>query len=141
MSEFLANRQLVAGALANSTNFEIAKQYIPAERIKSYQEYSTVFYALTTGDIDAAIADQVEGETTVSGIDFQQAINLEFIGPSLSSDQFGVIFPKDSDLVEPINRALQDMRVQGVLDNLISRYFGVNFNITYDDIGLGAYRQ
>jgi polar amino acid transport system substrate-binding protein len=63
------------------------------------------------------------------------------MGTSLSSDQFGVVFPKNSDLVEPINRALQDMRVQGVLDRLISRYFGLNFNITYDDIGLGAYGQ
>ena len=141
MSEFLANTDLVAGALANSTNLTVAKQYIPAERIKSYQEYSTVFYALTTGDIDAAIADQVEGETTVSGIDFQQAMNLEFIGTSLSSDQFGVVFPKGSDLVEPINKALQDMRVQGVLDTLISRYFGLAFNVTYNDIGLGAYGQ
>ncbi|HVF24650.1 MAG TPA: transporter substrate-binding domain-containing protein [Anaerolineales bacterium] len=141
ISEFLANEDLVAGALANSTNLTIAKQYIPAERIKSYQEYSTVFYALTTGDIDAAIADQVEGETTVSGIDFQQAINLEFTGTSLSSDQFGVIFPKGSDLVEPINKALQDMRVQGVLDTLVSRYFGLDFNVTYNDIGLGAYDQ
>jgi polar amino acid transport system substrate-binding protein len=141
ISEFLANKELIAGALENSTNFQIAKQYIPEDRIKSYQEYSTVFYALATGDIDAAIADQVEGEDTVSGIEFQQAINLEFIGTSLSSDQFGVVFPKNSDLVEPINKALQDMRVQGVLDKLIARYFGLNFNITYDDIGLGAYGQ
>ncbi len=141
ISEFLANTDLIAGALANSTNLTVAKRYISAERIKSYQEYSTVFYALTTGDIDAAIADQVEGETTVSGIDFQQAINLEFRGTSLSSDQFGVVFPKDSDLVEPINMALQDMRVQGVLDTLISRYFGLDFNVTYNDIGLGAYGQ
>ena len=141
ISEFLANKDLVAGALAKSTNLKVAKQYIPEDRIKSYEEFSTVFYALTTGDIDAAIADQVEGETTVSGIDFQQAVNLEFIGASLSSDQFGVIFPKDSDLVEPINKALQDMRVQGVLDTLISRYFGLDFNVTYNDIGLGAYGQ
>jgi len=141
ISEFLANKELIAGALENSTNFQIAKQYIPEDRIKSYQEYSTVFYALATGDIDAAIADQVEGEDTVSGIEFQQAINLEFIGTSLSSDQFGVVFPKNSDLVEAINKALQDMRVQGVLDKLFARYFGLNFNITYDDIGLGAYDQ
>lgn len=141
INEFLANEDLVAGTLANSTNLNVAQRYIPAERIKSYQEYSTVFYAVTTGDIDAAIADQVEGETTISGIDFQQAINLEFIGTSFSSDQFGIIFPDDSDLVEPINKALQDMRVQGVLDTLISRYFGLDFNVTYNDIGLGAYGQ
>jgi ABC-type amino acid transport substrate-binding protein len=96
---------------------------------------------LTTGDIDAAIADQVEGEVTVSGIDFQQATNLEFIGNSLSSDQFGVVFPQDSELVEAVNKALQAMRADGVLETLIKRYFGSDFNVTYNDIGLGAYGQ
>ena len=139
ISEFLANDELIIGALADSTNFDIAKQYIPEDRIKTYKEFSTIFYALAAGDIDAAIADQVEGEITVSGADFQQTINLEFIGTSLSSDQFGVVFPKDSDLVEPVNRALQDMRPQGVLDELIARYFGPDFNVSYDNIGLGAY--
>jgi polar amino acid transport system substrate-binding protein len=141
ISEFLADRDLIVGALGNSTNFEVAKKYIPEERIRTYKEYSTVFYALTTGDIDAAIADQVQGETTVSGIDFQQAINVEFMGNSLSSDQFGVVFPKGSDLAEPVNQALQDMRAQGVLHTLIARYFGMDFKVTYNHIGLGAYRQ
>jgi ABC-type amino acid transport substrate-binding protein len=78
--EFVANPNLVVGALEASTNLDAAKQYVPQDRIRTYKEYSTVFYALTTGDIDAAIADQVQGETSVSGIDFQQAINLEFVG-------------------------------------------------------------
>jgi polar amino acid transport system substrate-binding protein len=141
ISEFVANPELLIGALEESTNYEAAKQYVPESRIRTYKEYSTVFYALTTGDIDAAVADQVEGETTVSGIDFQQAINLEFTGNSLSSDQFGVVFPKGSDLVMPVNQALQDMRAQGVLETLITRYFGTGFNVTYSDIGLGAYGQ
>jgi len=141
ISEFVANSKLLIGALDESTNLEVARLYVPESRIKSYKEYSSVFYALTTGDIDAAVADQVEGETTVSGIDFQQAINLEFIGNSLSSDQFGIVFPKESDLVTPVNKALQDMRAQGMLESLISRYFGPEFNVTYRDIGLGAYGQ
>ena len=141
IKEFRANDDLVVGALEASTNLEAARKYLPEARIRTYKEYSTIFYALTTGDIDAAIADQVEGQTTVSGIDFQQAINLEFIGNSLSSDQFGVVFQKDSDLVEPVNEAIQDMRTQGMLDTLIARYFGTDFRVTYNDIGLGAYRQ
>jgi polar amino acid transport system substrate-binding protein len=139
--EFLKDPNLVAGALANSTNLDAALQYIPVERIKSYDEYSTVFYALSTGDIDAAVADQVEGQTTVSGIEFQQANNLEFVGSSLSSDQFGIVFPNDSDLVEPVNLALREMRSLGVLDEMIARYFGAEFGVTYNDIGLGAYGQ
>ena len=139
INEFLANEELVAGALEDSTNFDAAVQYIPEGRIKTYKEFSTVFYALATGDIDAAIADQVEGQSTVSGIELQQAIKLEFIGTSLSSDQFGVVFPKDSDLVESVNKALQSMRAQGKLDELVARYFGHGFNVTYNDIDLGSH--
>ena len=141
ISEFVANSELLIGALDDSTNLAVARLYVPESRIRSYKEYSTIFYALTSGDIDAAIADQVEGETTVSGIDYQQAINLEFIGNSLSSDQFGIVFPKDSDLVVPVNKALQDLRAEGVLEALIKRYFGPEFNVTYRDVGLGAYGQ
>lgn len=141
ISEFLTNEKLIAGALENSTNFDVAKQYIPEDRIKTYKEFSTVFYALATGDIDAAIADQVEGQSTVSGIELQQAIKLEFTGTSLSSDQFAVVFPKDSNLVEPVNKALQDMRAQEILDKLITRYFGPGFIVTYNDIDLGAHEQ
>ena len=141
INEFLADEKLIAGALENSTNFEVANQYIPEDRIKTYKEFSTVFFALATGDIDAAIADQVEGQSTVSGIELQQAIQLEFIGTSLSSDQFGVVFPEDSDLVDSVNEALQDMRAQGILDKLIARYFGPGFTVTYNDIDLGVHKQ
>ena len=141
ITDFVANPDLLIGALDDSTNLEAAKLYVPESRIRTFKEYSTVFYTLTTGDVDAAVADQVEGETTVSGIDFQQAINLEFIGNSLSSDQFGVVFPKGSELVEPVNEALHDIRAQGALEELVARYFGSDFNVTYRDIGLGAYGQ
>ena len=141
MTEFLANDELLVGALQDSTNFDIAEQYVPKDRIRTYKEYSSVFYALATRDTDAAIADQVEGQSTVSGIEFQQAINLKFIGTSLSSDQFGVAFTKNSDLIEPVNKALQDMRAQGILDELVARYFGPGFTVTYNDIDLGTHNQ
>jgi len=141
ITEFLADKNLTVGVLDGTTNYEVAKQFIPQDRIRTYKEISLVFYALTIGDIDAAITDQVENEATVSGIDFQQAVNLEFVGNSLSSDQFGIVLQKDSDLTEPINKALQGMRGSGILESIIKRYFGSNFNLTYKDVGLGAYGQ
>ena len=141
ITEFLANDKLLVGALIDSTNLDIAEQYFPKSRIKTYKEYSSVLYVLATGDIDAAIADQVEGQSTVSGIEFQQAINLKFIGTALSSDQFAVAFTKDSNLVEPVNKALQDMRAEGILDELVRRYFGPAFSVSYDDIDMGSHIQ
>ena len=139
--EFIANEKLVAGVLEDSTNLKAAEQYIPPDRIKTYKEFSSVFFALATGDIDTAIADQAPGQVTVTGIELQQAIKLEFIGTSLSSDQFGVVFPKGSSLVDPVNQALQNMRAQGILDDLIVRYFGPSFTVTYNDIDLGVHSQ
>jgi serine/threonine protein kinase len=141
ISEFITNEKLVAGVLEDSTNLKAAEQYIPPDRIKTYKEFSSVFFALATGDIDTAIADQAPGQVTVTGIELQQAIKLEFIGTSLSSDQFGVVFPKGSSLVDPVNQAIQDMRAQGILDDLIVRYFGPNFTVTYNDIDLGVHGQ
>jgi len=141
ISEFLANEDLKVGVLEKSTNLDIAKQFIPEERIRTYAILSTVFDALTNGEVSAVMTDQVEGQTTVSGIGVQRASQVEFIGDSLSDDQFGVAFPKNSDLVGAVNKALRDMRANGVLETLIKRYFGIDFNVTYDDIGLGAYRQ
>jgi len=53
----------------------------------------------------------------------------------------GFIFPKGSDLVEPINMVIAEMKADGwmVANNL--KWFGPTFTLTYDDIGPGAYAE
>jgi len=141
MVELAALEGLQVGAQTESTNLEIAKQYLPENRIKTYNEYSVLLYALTIGEIDAAVVDNVEGQETPSGVSLADAKKLEIIGPSLSSDQLGLAFQKDSSLVEPVNQALKQLRANGLLVELINKYFGPGFMLTYDDVGLGAYGQ
>jgi polar amino acid transport system substrate-binding protein len=59
----------------------------------------------------------------------------------MSSDQLGFIFPKGSDLVGPVNQAIEAMIGDGTLSELNTKYFGPNFAVTYDDIGPGAYGE
>jgi len=141
--EFKNNKNLIVGTLVNSTNYDLALNELDLskDRIKTYEDFSAMFQALAKDEINAIITDQVEGAEMVSGIEYQQAVNFEFIGPSLSSDQFGIAFPKDSQLIKPINRALKDMRVVGVLAEIIERYYGMDFSITYDDIEKVKYLQ
>jgi polar amino acid transport system substrate-binding protein len=141
MNELAALADVKIGAQSDSTNLEIARQFLPEERIKTYNEYSVLLYALTIGEIDAAVVDNVEGQEQISGVDLADAKKLELIGPSLSSDQLGLAFQKDSDLLDPVNLALQQLRASGVLMELVNKYFGPNFTLTYDDVGLGAYGQ
>ncbi len=56
------------------------------------------------------------------------------MGDSLSSDQLGFVFPKGSDLVEPFNLALAELRANGTMDRLAEKYFTDAFTVTYDDL-------
>ena len=139
MNEFAALEDLRIGAQSDSTNLKIAQQYLPVNRIKNYSEYSVMLYALTIGEIDAAVVDNVEGQETISGVSFADAKKLDIIGPSLSSDQLGLAFQKDSNLLDPVDLAVKQLRAAGKLGELIDKYFGPDFTLTYDDVGLGAY--
>jgi polar amino acid transport system substrate-binding protein len=52
----------------------------------------------------------------------------------MSSDELGFIFPKGSDLVEPVNMAIQILKANGFLQGVNAFYFGPDFDITYDDL-------
>ena len=58
----------------------------------------------------------------------------KLVGPSMSSDQLGFIYPKGSDLVEPVNMALAELASSGFMDEVNAKFFGPDFVITYDDL-------
>ncbi|PWG73277.1 ABC transporter substrate-binding protein, partial [Enterococcus hirae] len=78
----------------------------------------------------AVIIDEVAGQ----GYAGENADKLKVVGPSMSSDQLGFIYPKGSDLVEPVNAALREMMANGFLQEVNLKYFGPEFDITYDDL-------
>ena len=80
-------------------------------------------------------------ETAGEGYVGVNADKLKLVGDSLSSDELGFIYPKGSELVEPVNAALASMKADGFLDALAQKYFSDQFTITYDDIGAGAYEE
>jgi len=80
--------------------------------------------------VDAVIIDEIVG----MGYSGQNAEKLELIGPSISSDELGFVFPKGSELVEPVNKALESMKLDGTLDALNEKYFGPSFSLTEEDI-------
>ncbi len=137
MEDFVASEELVMGTQTGTTNYETASQYLPEERLQAFEQFPFAVQALIAGDVDAVIIDETAGQ----GYMGENADELELIGPSLSSDQLGFIYPKGSDLVDPVNQALASMKADGTLEALSIKYFGPSFTITYDDIGEGAYGE
>ena len=130
IEDIVANEEFNLGTQTGTTNYETANQYLPEERIQAFEQFPFAVQALIAGDIDAVIIDEVAGQGYLG----ENAELLKLVGPSMSSDQLGFIFPKGSDLVEPVNEAIKTLAGNGFLDEINAKYFGPDFNITYDDL-------
>ena len=130
IDEFVAKPELVMGTQVSTTNYETAVKYLSEDRIQAFDTFPFAVQALIAGDVDAVIIDEVAG----LGYQGTNADTLDLIGPSISSDELGFLYPKGSPLVDPVNQALQAMMADGTLAALNQKFFGPDFKITYDDI-------
>jgi polar amino acid transport system substrate-binding protein len=137
IEDFAADDSLVLGTQTGTTNYETATEYLPEGRIQAFEQFPFAVQALVTGDIDAVIIDETAGQGYLG----ENADELDLIGPPIVSQQLGFIFPLGSDLVDPVNQVISEMKADGSLEELSTEYFGPSFSITYDDIGPGAYDE
>lgn len=122
MDDFVKT-DLKLGTQTGTTNYETAKGLLPETRLQAFEQFPFAVQALINGDVDAVIMDETAGQGYVGN----NAGQLELIGDPIKSDQLGFIFPKGSDLVQPVNAALNEMRSNGKLDELAQKYFSASF--------------
>lgn len=137
IEEFADNPDLIMATQSQTTNYETAVQYVPEDRVDAYEQYPFAVQALLAGDADAVIIDEVVG----LGYQGENADELELIGPSISSDQLGFVFPEGSEIVDAVDVALQSMMEDGFLQQVNAEYFGPDFALTYEDIEEVTYEE
>jgi polar amino acid transport system substrate-binding protein len=125
-----ADTSIKIGTQTGTTNFETATELWGEDRIQAFEQFPFAVEALLNGDIDVVIMDETAGQGYV-GV---RSDELELVGEPLKSDELGFIFPKGSDLVEPVNQALAALEADGTLDELADKFFSDQFKITYDDL-------
>jgi ABC-type amino acid transport/signal transduction systems, periplasmic component/domain len=121
---FADNPDLLFGAQAGTSSFYTAIYDIldgdeANPRVKVFDSFGAAVQAVKAGDVDAVIADQAAA-TGYIGADpgaFKQ------VGESIKSDPLGFILTPGSDLVEPFNAALDQLREEGWLDERINYWF------------------
>jgi polar amino acid transport system substrate-binding protein len=128
--ELAADPNLRIGSQPGTTNYITAVELFGDDRVDAYEQFAFAVQALIAGDVDAVVMDEIAGQGYV-GVNVD---DLKLVGGSLSSDQLGFIFPPGSDLVDPVNQALAELRANGTLDRLAEQYFSDEFTITYDDL-------
>ncbi|MEX2144590.1 MAG: ABC transporter substrate-binding protein [Anaerolineales bacterium] len=132
IDDIVGDESLVLGTQTGTTNYETALQYLPADRVQAFEQFPFAVQALIAGDIDAVIIDETAGQGYLGA----NSEDLKLVGPSLSSDQLGFIFPPGSELTGSVNQALQSMMDDGTLNELNAIYFGSDFNCDYTDTGI-----
>ncbi len=107
------------GTQVGTTNYELGVDLVGDSRIDAYEQFGVAVQALIQGDVDAVIIDDVAGQGYVGA----NADATKLLDDDLQSDPLGFIYPKDSDLIEPVNQVLKDMAADGTLDALIKKWF------------------
>jgi polar amino acid transport system substrate-binding protein len=88
-------------------------------RVIKFETFGAGLEALKAGDVDLTLSDS----TAANGYVAASGGALKIIGEPLASEDFGFIFPKGSDLVAPMNAAIQSLRDDGTLDALNKKWF------------------
>ncbi len=130
MDDFVKNDKLVMGTQTGTTNYETAVKFLPESRVKAFEQFPFAVQALITGDIDAVIMDETAGQGYLG----ENSDKVKLVGPSISGDELGFIFPKGSTLVAQANQAIQAMNADGTLNKLNEKFFGENFKSIESDI-------
>jgi phosphate/phosphite/phosphonate ABC transporter binding protein len=137
IEEFAADPNLLLAEQISTTNYITAVEQVGESRVLAFDTFGLAVQAVISGDADGVIIDEVAGQGYLGA----NADKVKLIGPTIQSDELGFIFPRGSDLVEPFNLVLRQMKADGFLAQINARWFGPSFTITYDDIGPGAYAE
>jgi phosphate/phosphite/phosphonate ABC transporter binding protein len=138
IEELAADPELLLAEQVGTTNYDTAAEYVSEDRILAFPDFGLVVQSVITGDTDASVIDETAGQGYVGA----NAGKVKLIGPSLSSDALGFIFPKGSDLVEPFNLVLADMKADGTLEKINATWFAKTEDeivAELPELGDGAY--
>jgi polar amino acid transport system substrate-binding protein len=118
LEEFKAG-EYVAGTQIDTTSFEAAMAEYGEARVLQFTDFPSAVGELIDGGVDAVVIDNTTGQVYID----ENTDQLRFLEGALLSEELGFIFPKGSELVQPVNAALESMRQDGTLDRLSTEFF------------------
>lgn len=121
---FASDTSLLIGAQAGTTNFYTAVYDVldgdeQNPRIKLFDTFGASVQALKSGDVDMVLMDQ----TSAKGYIGANPGAFKVVGDPLGTEEFGFILTPGSDLVAPINAAIESMQADGTMEKLNQKWF------------------
>src|SRR5215211_5471495 len=112
------------GVQAGSTGQIKAKELRDGEQIGEVKPYRTIgeaFAALEDGEVEGVIYDLSAAHGKIEESDGE----IMFVEPIPTGEQYGIAFPKDSQLVDPVNQALVEIKDDGTYEKLYEKWIGM----------------
>lgn len=100
-----------------------AEENLPDTELRKFPNIDNAYLELRTGRVDAAMHDTPNVLYYVATAGGGQ---VKAVGAQQMAHQYGIGFPKGSELVGPVNKALAKMREDGRYDAIYSKWFGAS---------------
>ncbi len=110
----------VVGARQGSTSEDFLLNNTDAE-VSAFPEIVTAYMDLQAGRLDAVLYDL---PNVLYYIKENADGELKTVGDVMEGQPYGIAFPKDSDLVEPVNEALAKLKEDGTYNEIYKKWFG-----------------
>ncbi|WP_420908737.1 ABC transporter substrate-binding protein [Brevibacillus humidisoli] len=110
------------GVVVSSTFEKIAKEY--TDQVETYDSDVTALQELLVeGRLDAVITDELVGKYAIT----QNDLAIKPVGEPLFLDQMAIPVKKgNTELLEKLNKALEEIKADGTYEKISQKYFGEN---------------
>ena len=106
------------GVMSGSTGDALASAEIKDADVEKYTKYSTAISDLKKGELDAVIMNDDTADELI-----ENDSDVKLLGESFATEEYGIAVSLDNHkLLDEINGALEDIKRDGTLDNIISSY-------------------
>lgn len=105
------------GTQLGTTGEAYAKDDFGEENVQSFNKYNDAVMALSKGKVDAVIMDEEPAKN------YAQAAGLSILDSAYAEEEYSIAFGKGKeDLIKAVNLALKELREEGTLDQIVSKY-------------------
>ena len=112
------------GVQEGSTGQMEAEELRDGEQIGEIKPYRTIgeaFAALEEGEVQGVIYDLSDAHGRI----LESGGKIRFVAPISTGEQYGIAFPKDSPLEDPVNQALAEIKDDGTYEKLYKKWIGM----------------
>ncbi|MGO2009569.1 glutamine ABC transporter substrate-binding protein GlnH [Vreelandella alkaliphila] len=118
-AEDLAGKMLAVRTGTSAADY--ARENFTDTELRQFPNIDNAYLELRTGRVDAAMHDTPNVLYYIATAGDGQ---VKAVGEQMMAHEYGIAFPKGSELVEPVNQALAAMREDGRYNEIYAKWFG-----------------